>query len=95
MFHELKEGVRAEFNKDRNGRLLITFFDPAYIRADAIIIDRKDLSVRAVLHEGSHYIGAIHADMMTTLDSGAEVFLSAMHANGKPVSLRTGLIVNA
>jgi hypothetical protein len=93
--YKKSSGVRAEFNKDRDGRLLISFFDPAYVRADAIIIDRKDLSVHAVLHEASHYIGAIHVDLMPALDSGAEVLLSAMQSNGKPVSLKTNLFVNA
>lgn len=86
--------VRAEFLKNARGDAFIRFFDPAYVRADLILLDRPSKSLYAVLHEREHLLGAIDDDMLATLSALEDVHLTAKLSNGKAVNLKAPLSVS-
>lgn len=77
----------AAFFLDRNGQAAIAFSDPAFVRADLIVIDRRDHSVHAVLHESSHLIGHVSPEMAEAILNGGEILLAAVHTHGHLVDL--------
>lgn len=86
----------AAFFLDGRGQAAIAFSDPAFIRSDLIVVDPSDRSVHAVLHEASHLIGHVSAEMLEAILGGGEVLLAALHSRGHivdllaPVSAATG-----
>lgn len=86
--------VQAEFLKNARGDAFIRFFDPAYVRADIILLDRKNKSLYAVLHEQEHYIGALDEEMADLFAKNKDVYLTAMMSGGKKVvNLRAKLSI--
>lgn len=77
----------AVFFADESGRMVIAFFDPAFVRADVIVIDRADHSVHAVLHESCHLIGHISPEMAEDMLREGEILLAALHVRGHVVDL--------
>jgi hypothetical protein len=92
MFHHITEGVPAQFSLD-HGLVRITFSDPAYLRADAIIFNRTDCSLHAVLNEGLHLIGRVEGELTKTFTATSEVVLAAPHYYSGAIDLKTPLIV--
>lgn len=79
MYQQHPDGVRHNFVKNEDGSVGIDFFDPSYIRSDVIVIDRSDMSVHAVLHETSYFIGNLEEDLVLIFEEAAEARLSARH----------------
>lgn len=88
-FSKTLHGTRADLVKDDNGQIILTFFDPAWVRSDIILIDSQNLSLHAVLHEGTHFLGHIDKALLAELDGIEEITLSAPHVAGHTVSLRS------
>jgi hypothetical protein len=83
----------TSFGKNADGSVCITFLDPCYVRSDAIIINRTDLSVHAVLHESSHLVGYIDGKTAGGLVDKADVILSAAHYAGGTVHLKSKISI--
>ncbi len=87
-------GVRAEFLKDKTGKPTIEFFDPAYIRAENVIINKESGDVHAVLYDNLYYIGQLENGWAKGLNQGDKINLSAMHYNGYKVTLNAPISLN-
>lgn len=94
MQHSLKDEISAQFGLDKSGKVYITFADPAYVRAEVIIYDRKDSSLHAVLHESAHLIGHVKGDLQKELANRSEVVLTAPHYFSGTLNLRTPLVIS-
>ncbi len=93
-FKDNKRGVRAKIGKNDQGRAEIHFFDPSYVRADSILINRNDLSISAILHEQAHFIANIEHDVLELLDGLDEIQLSAPHYEGGELRLKSTITVH-
>lgn len=94
MFHHITHGVPAHYSLNNAGQICITFSDPAYVRSEAIIFDRKDSSLHAVLNEGLHLIGTVEGDLTKIFAAKSEVVLSAPHFFSGTLNFKTPLVVN-
>lgn len=83
--------ILQDFSRNPDGQLCIRFSDPAYVRADMIIFDRKDNSLHAVLHENSHFVGYLPKEMGGV--NLQDVVLSAPHYFSGTVNLRAKISV--
>ena len=86
-------GVRSDFSHEEGAGVSISFFDPAYVRSDMILIDPTDHSIYAVLHEASHYVGKLSRDLVKAFVNSKEVLLTASHNDGAEIRLTTPLSV--
>lgn len=86
--------LQAEFLKNARGDAFIRFFDPAYVRADIIILDRANKSLYAVLHEQEHFLGDIDGELMDLFSKNKEIHLVASLPAGKVVNLKAPLAVS-
>lgn len=86
--------IQAEFLKNARGDAFIRFFDPAYVRADVILLDRKNKSLYAVLHEQEHFLGDLDADMLDLFAKNDEVHLTASLSKDRAVNLKAPLSVS-
>lgn len=75
-------GVQFTFMRDHGGEVRMSFSDPAYVRADNIIVDLKDNSVHAVLYGTSFLIGDLPDDVRELLGERRNIHLSAMRVDG-------------
>lgn len=87
------QNIQAEFLKNARGDAFIRFFDPAYVRADVIILDRESKSLYAVLHEQEHYIGNLDDEMIEIFAKNEDIHLTGLLANKKALNLRAPLSV--
>ncbi len=85
----MAQEILGQFSRDSAGKLQIQFMDPAFVRADLIIFDRRDLSLHAVLHEASHFVGYVDKDIASGLSDKDEVILAAPHYFTGSVNLRS------
>lgn len=86
-FHTHLYADPAAFFVDGRGQAAIAFFDPSFVRADWIVVDRADHSVHAVLHESRHLIGHVSPEMAAAILRGGEILLAALHTQGHIVDL--------
>ncbi len=94
MKHAINEGIEAQYGVGGDGRAHITFHDPAYVCSELIILDRKDRSLHAVLHDSSHLIGKVDKDIYGTFLNQSEVVLSAPHYFSGALHFKTKLVVS-
>lgn len=85
--------IQAEFLKNARGDAFIRFFDPAYVRADIIVLERQSKTLYAVLHEQAHYIGNLDDDMIEVFAKNDEILLTGMLAGQKALNLKAPLSV--
>lgn len=83
--------IQAEFLKNARGDAFIRFFDPAYVRADVILLDRKNKSLYAVLFEQEHYLGDVDDAMLEAFSKCDQIHLTGMLAHSRAVNLRAPL----
>lgn len=93
-FKQNKNGVRAKIGKNDKGSAEIHFFDPSYVRADSILVNRDERSVSAILHEQAHFIANIEHDLVELLDGLNEIELSAPHYEGGELRLKSAVTVH-
>lgn len=86
--------IQVEFLKNARGDAFIRFFDPAFVRADVIILDRKSRSLYAVLHEQEHFLGDLDDDMLEFFSKCGQVHLNGLLSNKKAVNLKAPLAVS-
>ncbi len=94
MFHQISEGIPAEFSVNSQDQICITFSDPEYVCSDLIIFDPSDSSLHAVLHESLHLIGKVESDLRKSFAGRSEVFLTAPHYFSGTINLKTPLVVS-
>ena len=88
------ETIQAEFLRNARGDAFIRFFDPAFVRADVIILDRESKSLYAVLHEQEHYIGNLDEELIEIFAKNEDIHLTALLADKKALNLKTKLSVH-
>ncbi len=76
------EGVSAAFLRNHHGKVCIAFSDPAYVRSDAIVLNPRDFSVYAVLHESAHFISRVSDTMARALAENTEALLTCVKPDG-------------
>jgi hypothetical protein len=92
------DGVDAAFMRNHRGEVCIAFSDPAYVRAETILVDCKDCSIHAVLHENAHLLGHVSEGMAEAFVHNREALLTAMRADGTvfemiaPVHIENGKV---
>lgn len=84
--------IQAEFLKNARGDAFIRFFDPAYVRADIIVLERKSKTLYAVLHEQEHYIGNLDDDMIALFAKNDEIHSTGMLSGEKALNLKSSAI---
>lgn len=87
--------IQAEFLKNARGDAFIRFFDPAFVRADVIILDRESKSLYAVLHEQEHYIGNLDDEMIEIFAKNEDIYLTGLLADKKALNLKARLSVQS
>lgn len=85
--HEPIEGLPAAFMRNHRGQVCIAFADPAYARADSIFVDRENLSIYAVVHQASHFVGTVSEGMVTAFADSREALLTALRPDGSVLEL--------
>lgn len=75
------------------GEACLRFSDAAFVRADAVIIDRRDSSVHAVLHESAHHLGFIDGAQAGAFKHKQKITLSAPNHAGGTVHLTSTVLV--
>lgn len=75
-------GVQAAFLCNQKGDVCIAFDDPAYVRADTIVIDAESASVHAVLHETALLVGHVSQAMMEAFGRKKTTLLTAVRPDG-------------
>ncbi len=93
MAHTTNDSILKEFSRNPHGQLCIHFTDPAYVRADLIIFDRKDKSLHAVLEGASHFIGYADHNLARNLHDEDEVILAATHFYSGSVNLHSRISI--
>ncbi len=81
------------FSADHHG-VLISFLDPSYVHADAIILDRRDHSLHAVLYERDYFLGHITPDLAEVFAKSSRVTLMAPHHTGINLTLKAPLKIS-
>jgi len=81
------QGISAAFLRNHHGKVCIAFADPAYVRADAILLDQKDGSVHAILHQNSFFISRVSEPMCKALAENDKALLTAIKADGSVFEL--------
>jgi hypothetical protein len=81
------EGLPAAFMRNHRGQVCIAFADPAYARADSIFVDRANLSIYAVVHQASHFVGTVSEGMATAFADSPEALLTALRSDGSILEL--------
>ena len=89
----LQDDLQTAFMKSAKGKVCIALSDPAYVRSDLILLDRRDNSVHAVLHESSHFLGHLTEGMANAFVDNKEILLCAVHTNGGIFELKSPLAV--
>ena len=91
MEHRQIEAVRAEIRKNEDGRFMIAFEDPAYVRSDCVYMNDDDKSLYILMQELSFLIGEVTEDMLKDLNENEKVLLSALLPDGKNLELHSPL----
>lgn len=92
------EGVNAAFLRNHRGDVCIAFADPAYVRAEKILIDNERQSIHAILHESLYFLGEVSETMMGAFEIRQEALLTSLRTDGTiyetmvPVEIRHGII---
>lgn len=81
------DGVNAAFMRNHRGEVCIAFSDPVYVRADAVLADRDNLSVHIIIHENAFFIGHVSEAMMNAFESNSEALLTAIRTDGSLLEL--------
>lgn len=93
MAQALFQDQEVAFIRNEKGDICIAFSDPAYVRSDTIVLDARDGSLHAILHEGSHPIGQLSRDMTQSFADQSEVLLCAVTSHGGVFELISPLTV--
>ena len=80
-FHDAHD-AHATFLQNQRGEVCISMDDPAYVRAEALLVNRADGSVLCVLHESEHLLGHTSSLMIEALAGKGIVMLSALRPDG-------------
>ena len=89
--------IQAEFLRNARGDTFIRFFDPAYVRADLIVLSRESKSLYAVLHEREHLIGTFEEsdnDMFNKFLASKHVQLTSRMSSGRAINMLAPLSVS-
>ena len=87
---ELTDKVSIE-----NGLFSIEFDDPAYVRADMIVVHSSNRELGMVFSEGYHTIGKVPEEITLTDFQGVkEAFLKATRVDGSILQLSAPLYMN-
>ena len=88
------QSILGEFSRNAAGKFFIKFADATYVRSDIIILDRKDLSVHAVLGGAAHLVGYINDDLVKSVKNQDDIILSAPHYYKGALNLTAKISVN-
>ncbi|MCB1783407.1 MAG: hypothetical protein KDI13_05375 [Alphaproteobacteria bacterium] len=89
-----EKAVQAAF--EENGAAhepCIHFYDPSYVRAEAILFDPSTRAVHALLHEALHYVGQVPETMSAKFAALEDVSLYADHYSGCTVRMHAPVCV--
>lgn len=81
-YHHDAHDAHATFLQNQRGEVCISMDDPAYVRAETVLIDRTDGSVHAILHESDHLLGHATPLMLKAMTDHGSALLSALRADG-------------
>lgn len=84
---EPMEGLNAAFMRNHRGQVCIAFADPDYVRAEAIFVDRDSMSIYAIIHQASHFIGSVSENMTNAFVGSHEALLTALRPDGSVLEL--------
>lgn len=80
--------------RTEQGDVCMNFTDPAFVRADGIIVDRKDCSIHAVLHGAAHFVGHVSDCEAALLTDRQPILLTAPHYFRGAVHLRSNVFMS-
>ena len=76
------EGVNAAFMRNHRGDVCIAFADPAYVRADKILIDQSSHTIHAILHGSLYFLGSVSDMMVEAFHTRKEALLTSLRPDG-------------
>jgi hypothetical protein len=80
-FHDAHD-AHATFLQNQRGEVCISMDDPAYVRSEALLVNRADGSVLCVLHESEHLLGQATPLMLQAMMDHGSALLSALRPDG-------------
>lgn len=80
-YHDAHD-AHATFLQNQRGEVCISMDDPAYVRSEALLVNRSDGSVLCVLHESEHLLGHTTPLMLKAMTDHGSALLSALRADG-------------
>lgn len=84
---EPMEGLDAAFMRNHRGQVCIAFADPDYVRADSIFVDRDSLTIYAIIHQASHFVGTVSENMVDAFVGSKEALLTGLRPDGSVLEL--------
>ncbi|MBU0800858.1 MAG: hypothetical protein KKA05_07610 [Alphaproteobacteria bacterium] len=81
------EGLNAAFMRNHRGQVCIAFADPDYARAEAIFVDRDNMTIYAVIHQAAHLVGTVSQGMADAFVTSQEALLTALRPDGSVLEL--------
>jgi hypothetical protein len=77
-----QEGVNAAFLRNHRGDVCIAFADPAYVRAEKILIDPSNQAIHAILHGSLYFLGAVSDVMVDAFHTRQQALLTSLRPDG-------------
>ncbi len=76
------DGVNAAFMRNHRGDVCIAFADPAYVRSEKILIDQKNQTIHAILHESLYFLGSVSDMMVNAFKTRQQALLTSLRPDG-------------
>lgn len=90
--NQRKDAVQVTFEHDPKG-LYLNFFDPAYLRAETLLLDKRDHSLHAVMHEQLVFLTHVDYQHAQSIQKIKTIRLMSRHAEGQRLELSAPLRV--
>jgi hypothetical protein len=79
--------INAAFMRNHRGNVCIAFSDPAYARADSVLVDADHLAIHLIIHGNSYFIGHVSEGMLGAFCENGTALLTALRPDGTVLEL--------
>ncbi|MBP9050803.1 MAG: hypothetical protein KBC88_06225 [Alphaproteobacteria bacterium] len=85
--------ISSQFLINRLGEVAIVFDDPAFVRAETVLVDRQGGHIHALLHEKYHHVGSVSGEMVEAFSKNPQVLLAGVRVDGTVLDLHAAIVV--
>lgn len=86
--------INAAFLRNHRGQVSIAFSDPAYVRADAIMVDPENYSIYALIFENQFLIGSVSDAMIAAFKDNRQALLTALRPDGRILEMHAPIKIS-